>query len=192
MSADDRRRWDEKYREKPAPTKIAPDDWLVQHVTGRPVGRAVEFACGLGQNAIWLAQLGWTVDAIDISTRGLKLAAESARRHNAAVNWIAADLDEFTPADNAYDLVLVFRFLDRRRVPRLTQRALRPGGILIYETYTVAHLARSGSPMQNPAFALSRDEMPRLFPELELVEYAEVELADRSVARFVGRKSVAY
>lgn len=188
MSADDRRRWDAKYAQKSDLCKFAPDEWLMTQAESLPAGRAIELACGVGHNAIWLAERGWSVDAVDISPAGLTIAAKLAAQEKVEVNWIAADLDEYVPGENSYDLVAVFRFLERTRIPRLIERALRPGGVLVYETFTVAHLARPDSPMKNPAFALSRDELPRLFPGLELVSYAELDLADRSVARLVGRK----
>ncbi len=124
MSTDDRQRWDEKYAGKPVPEQITSDDWLIEQVSGLKPGRALELACGLGHNAIWLAQQGWQVDAVDISAIGLAHAMTLALAPHARVNWVAADLDEFMPDEDTYDLVLVFRFLDRTRLPPLIQRAL--------------------------------------------------------------------
>ncbi|HUG90402.1 MAG TPA: class I SAM-dependent methyltransferase [Planctomycetaceae bacterium] len=187
MSTDDRRRWDAKYAGRSVPAQLAPDEWLVENVLSLPPGRALDLACGIGHNAVWLARRGWTVDAVDISPAGLRLAAGLAGRNKTSVNWIAADLDAFTPAAGACDLVLVFRFLDRVRLPRLIESALAAGGLLIYETFTTAHLARPDSHLKNPAYALGPRELPRLFPGLKLVRYREEALDDRSVARFVGR-----
>ena len=186
--ATDRQRWDEKYRSKPAPEKLAPDAWLIEQVSGLKSGRALEFACGLGHNAIWLAQQGWHVDAVDISAVGLAHAEKLAQASGAIVNWIAADLDEFTPDADTYDLAVVFRFLDRARLPALLRQALRPQGRLIYETFTAAHINRPDSHMKNPAFALEPGELPRLFPQFDVVSYAECALADRDVARLVSLK----
>ena len=186
MSVSDRERWDAKYADKPVPDRLSPDDWLIEQVAGLPPGRTLELACGLGHNAIWLAQHGWHVDAVDISPSGLARANELAIRNDARVNWIAADLDDFTAEYGMYDLVLVFRFLDRRRLPAIIQQALRPGGRLIYETFTTAHLARPDSNMKNPAFALEPGELPRLLPQLDVVSYAECSLADRDVARLAA------
>jgi SAM-dependent methyltransferase len=145
-------------------------------------------ACGSGHNAIWLALQGWQVDAVDISPVGLTQAEELARTCGVGVNWIAADLDEFTPAPETHDLVIVVRFLDRARLPGMVEQTLRPGGRLIYETFTTAHTQRPDSHMKNPEFALEPGELPRLFPQLKVVSYAECTLPDRDVARFVGVK----
>jgi 2-polyprenyl-3-methyl-5-hydroxy-6-metoxy-1,4-benzoquinol methylase len=188
MSHADRERWDSKYAAKPAPERLNPDDWLTQVVSGLTPGQALELACGAGHNSVWLASQGWQLDAVDISPIGLAQAEELARTCGVRVNWIAADLDEFTPAPETYDLVIVFRFLDRVRLPGIVEHALRPGGRLIYETFTTAHTRRPDSHMKNPAFALEPGELPRLFPRLEIVSYAECALPDRDVARFVGVK----
>jgi tellurite methyltransferase len=186
MSISDREGWEAKYSGKPAPDRLSPDDWLIEQVAGLQPGRALELACGLGHNAIWLARHGWKVDAVDISATGLSRAVELAQRCGTHVNWIVADLDEFIPDPVTYDLVLVFRFLDRGRLPGIIQSALRPAGRLIYETFSTAHLNRAETHMKNPAFALLPGELPRLFPQLDAVSYAEYSLADRDVARLVA------
>lgn len=189
MSTTDRQRWDEKYQAKAVPDKIAPDSWLIEKVSGLQPGRALEFACGLGHNAIWLAQQGWQVDAVDISAVGLAHAEKLSQASGAQVNWIAADLDEFTPAAESFDLAVVFRFLDRSRLPEILRHALRPQGRLIYESFTVAHINRPDSHMKNPAFALQPGELPRLFPQFEVVSYSECALVDRDIARLVALRS---
>ncbi|MGQ0635234.1 MAG: class I SAM-dependent methyltransferase [Planctomycetaceae bacterium] len=187
MATDDRIRWDAKYAEKAVPQTPAPDFWLQAQVAHLPPGRALELACGLAHNAIWLTQQGWRVDAVDVSPVGLELAARLARCQHADVRWICADLDEFTPEPFAYDLVLVFRFLDRDRLPAIVSGALRPGGRLIYESFTVAQLQRPDTHLHNPAFALKPGELQQMFPTLTVVSYAECELPDRSVARLVAQ-----
>lgn len=189
MSTSDRDRWDAKYAAKPAPEGVGPDDWLIEQASGLPPGRALELACGVGHNAIWLAQQGWQVDAVDISPVGLARAEELARHCGVRVNWIPADLDEFCPPMATYDLVIVFRFLERNRLPHMIPPALRPKGRLMYETFTAAHVIRPESRMKDPAFALVPGELPRLFSQLEVVSYAECSLADRDVARLVARKA---
>ena len=188
MSSSDRERWDAKYAAKSVPEKLLPDEWLTRHVAGLKSGRALELACGLGHNAIWLARQGWQVDAVDVSPIGLQLAAELASRQGADVHWIAADLDEFRPPVETYDLIVVLRFLDRLRLPPLIEHSLRPGGRLIYETFTLAQIDRPESHLKNPAFALAAGELPRLFAGLQILSYAECTLPDRDVARLVAQR----
>lgn len=188
MAEADRLRWDAKYAHKEVPTELAPDSWLREALANRPPGRALDLACGLGDNAIWLAQQGWRVDGVDISASGLRLATQRGQALGLEIRWRQADLDEFLPDKEAYDLVIVFRFLDRVRLPEMIERALRPGGLLIYETFTVRQLEREGDHLKNAAFALQHDELPKLFPRTKVLEYQEFDLADRCVARLCGRK----
>lgn len=190
MSLADRKRWDGKYAGQSPPERLLPDDWLVDNVAGLSPGRALELACGLGHNAVWLAQHGWTVDAVDISPAGLRLAQQVASWFGGLpVRWIAADLDDFTPEPETYDLVVVFRFLDRQRLPSIIPAALAPGGRLIYETFLQSQLHRPDSHIHNPAFTLLPGELPRLYNRLMVIEYREADLPDRCVAQIVGEKS---
>lgn len=190
MSVADRERWDAKYADKRMPALAPPDDWLQQHVPSS-AGQALDLACGLGHNAIWLGQQGWHVDAIDVSPIGLGLAARLAERAGcSSVTWITADLDEFRPCEAMYDLVTVFRFLDRQRLPNLIEQALLPGGTLIYETFSSGQMARADNHLRNPQFTLGPGELPTLFPRLIVVVAEEIELSDRCVARLVARKPV--
>jgi tellurite methyltransferase len=188
MSTSDLERWNSKYALSAIPARVVADDWLKEQIAGASSGRALELACGLGHNAIWLAQQGWLVDAVDVSPIGLARASELGRAADVNVNWIAADLDDFDPEAGAYDLVVVFRFLDRARLPGIIESALRPGGRLVYETFTTAHLQRPESHMKNPAFALTPGELPRMFPDCKTLSYSECALSNRDVARFMAQK----
>lgn len=190
MSAADRERWDAKYANRQA-LGAQPDDWLRQSLVQVPPGRALELGCGLGHNAIWLAEQGWQVDAVDISPVGLARAAELAHSRQAVVQWIAADLDDLSwePPRSKYDLIVVFRFLDRLRLPQLIEESLAPGGLLVYETFSVGQLSRPDNHLKNPAFALNPGELPTLFPQLTALDYEEANLDDRCVGRLLARRA---
>jgi hypothetical protein len=80
------------------------------------------------------------------------------------------------------------RFLDRERLPSLIEAALRPGGTLVYETFAQQHLTRSDNHLKSDRFTLLPNELPRLFPNLAIEQFEEVDLPDRSVARLIARK----
>ena len=190
MTLADRERWDAKYSGIAASTELRPSPWLVESVAHLPRGRALELACGLGHNAVWLARQGWQVDAVDVSPVGLEHARRLATKQGTQVRWIAADIDDFQPEPGVYDLVVVFRFLDRAQLPAIVQAALRPGGLLICETFSAAQLGRPDTHIHNPAFVFARGEPLRMFPELEPVQIEELELPEASVVRFIGRRIV--
>lgn len=191
MSIEDRVRWDGKYAERTPPSTLTPSPWLRDVLAQIPVGDACELACGMGDNALLLAQEGWSVDAVDVSAIGLQRAESQAQMSGLSVNWIAADLDTWQPAGGAYDLVTVFRFLDRRSVPRIVRQGLKAGGWLVYETFGGNHLSRTDAHMRNPEFVLQPGELLQLFPDFEVIEATEISLPDGDFARFLGRRRTA-
>ena len=148
-------------------------------------GRALDVACGVGQNAIWLAQRGFTVDAVDISPVALEYGWQAAARACVAVNFVQADLDAWAPQTGAYDLVCGFRFLNRRLWP-LLQAALRPGGWFLYQTFNLRKLT-PGSDF--PAeYLLAIGELPRTFPGWEILEASDDGGTSRDQSWIVCRK----
>jgi tellurite methyltransferase len=196
MSTTDRNRWNEKYSQRPPATTLEADDWLIEACgtitrmsPEQPVGaKAVDIACGLGNNSIWLAQNGWDVDGVDVSALGLDLANQSATKIGTVVNWVEADLDDWCPDSDSYDLAIVFRFLDRETVPRVVRTGLRSGGWLIYETFAAGQLDRPDSHIRNSAFTLRPGELPKLFTDFDVVEFREDTLTDRTVQRLLARR----
>ena len=172
MSISDQERWDARWAEPKSWHVREPHPLLVSFILQNPHvrGRALDVACGVGQNAIWLAQRGFAVDAVDISPVALEQAQRSAADAGLAppaVNFIQADLEAWLPPATAYDLVIGFRFLNRRLWPRL-QSALRPGGWLLYQTFNLHKLA-PGSDFP-PEYLLDIGELPRAFVGWDLVE----------------------
>nr|WP_239029278.1 methyltransferase domain-containing protein [Pseudonocardia acidicola] len=104
-------------------------------------GRALELACGRGAVAVWLAQRGFAVDAVDVSGAGLEAAAALATRSGAGdrVRLVAADLDDGIPAScpGPYDVVVCQRFRDPRLYDAMAAR-LAPGGLLVVTVLSAA------------------------------------------------------
>lgn len=189
MAASDRERWDEKYAEATVPDRLEPDDWLRECVTSLLPGRALEVACGLGHNALWLASQGWSVTAVDISPVAIHMAQNWGRKLGIEVDWQLCDIEELHLSESSFDLISVFRFLDREDLPRMIPPALRPNGHLVYETFSAKQFSRADNHLKNPAFAFQRGEPERLYPELLTVEKTEVALADRTVLGWLARKT---
>ena len=183
MARADREHWDRRYAEPRWKLRRGPHTLLVNYAPpAQPGSRALELACGLGHNALWLAEQGYTVDALDISFTALRHARTMMRqRQLSGANFILADLDEFHLPVYAYDLVLVFRFLDRALFPALRDR-VRPGGMVIYETLNVGHLQRN--PDARDLHMLQRGELPGFFPDWEIVHSDD----GRFTSAFVGHK----
>ena len=113
MSDADRERWNARYAAGEYAARTYPSRLLAAWIGRLPRGRALDVACGLGRNAIHLAANGYAVDAMDISGVALARARERAETAGVAVNWIETDLERPDIARDAYDVIVVARFLDR-------------------------------------------------------------------------------
>jgi 2-polyprenyl-3-methyl-5-hydroxy-6-metoxy-1,4-benzoquinol methylase len=125
----DRQRWDRKYAAGEGPAHFEPKPFLVQHHHLSGGGRALDVACGFGGNALYLASLGYQVDAVDASGFALSQARAEAVRRGLQINLIQADLSRWWVPPARYDLILVFYYLNRVLMPALAA-GLRPGGLL--------------------------------------------------------------
>lgn len=125
--------WDARYAAAELVWTATPNRWVVDVLTGRPAGRAVDLACGESRNAVWLARQGWQVTGVDFSATVLRWAAALARRHHVDVRWVHADVTSWA-AEQPIDLVLIaYLHLSeglRRQAHRAAAAALGPGGTL--------------------------------------------------------------
>lgn len=123
----DRIKWNEKYRQQDYPTESSA---ILKEFFGMAPGRsALDIAAGSGRNALFLAERGFVVEAVDIAEEGLALFAG---RHP-AIRPICADLDTYDIPGERYDLILNMLYLNRRLFPQIRE-GLKPGGLLIFET----------------------------------------------------------
>jgi SAM-dependent methyltransferase len=138
------------------------------------LGPVLDLACGRGRNALAVAEAGLRVAGIDRDAMALAALRAAARERGAAVPAVRADLEAglgipVRPASCGG--ILVFRFLFRPLAPAI-EAALAPGGILLYETFTVDQRSLGHGP-GNPAFLLEPGELPALFAGLELLHFSE-------------------
>jgi len=181
VTPSDRERWNEKHgRAADAGADVGePARWLVQHrrlLATRAPGRALDVACGRGRNARLLAELGFEVDAIDVSDVALGSLAGVPRIHP-----VRADLSEGAAAlpHASYDVVVDFFYLERALLEPLA-RSLAPGGLLLFETF-LRH------DDMNPRFTLAPNELLHAFPALRVLAYRETD-PPRPLASLVARR----
>lgn len=166
----------------------APASWLLANLDliarDRPV---LDVACGRGRHALYLARHGWTVHAIDRDRAALASLADHARRDRLAITFACIDLERGVPdlGVERYGTILVFNYLHRPLLPALI-RALRPGGVLLYETFTRGQRER-GHP-RNPAFLLDDGELGRLVSPLAVLRSREGDIEGRWIASVAAEK----
>ena len=180
--------WDARYREAyvPRPASALLRRWLTQ----LPPGRALDLACGAGRNTLLLAEYGWQALGIDISPVALHLARDAARQRRLRLDLVALDVQTWRWPHAYFDLIGGFRFLDRTLCTQLAA-ALRPGGVVIYETFTIEQRRYEGGP-RSDALLLRPGELPKLFPTLTVLEYDEGVFREddrpRALARLVAQR----
>jgi len=138
----DRARWNRKYGLGEGPAHFEPQGFLVEHAgLLRPGGLALDVACGFGGNALYLADQGYTVDAVDVSEVALEAASAEAgrRRLRDRVRFVQVDLDRWPVPPGRYNAIVVFFYLNRALFPRLA-RGLRPGGLIFQANRNRRHL----------------------------------------------------
>lgn len=188
---DEKTLWDKKYRER-SHSSMEPDPFLVsaydEFLFGTTPGLALDVAGGVGRHSIWLAQRGWRVRLVDISEIGIQQAQENAKDAGTAssISVEVCDLNAMQDLGREqYDLVVVFFFLQRELFPALAA-AVKPGGFLIYKTYTTEQKKFAGGP-SHPMFLLQSNELLRAFSSLRVLHYHET-IREKGVAELVARK----
>ncbi|MFL6388465.1 MAG: class I SAM-dependent methyltransferase [Terriglobales bacterium] len=195
MAIDEKSSWNKKYSEG-SHNSLEPDPLLVsaydEFLFGTTPGLALDVAGGVGRHVIWLAQRGWRTRLIDISDVGIGLAEKNASRalgpvaKEFLITSEVADLDSVQDfGREQYDVVLVFFFLQRELFPALVE-AIKPGGLLIYKTYTTEQKNFAGGP-SHPMFLLEPNELLHAFSSLRVLHYHET-AQGKGIAELVARK----
>lgn len=184
-------KWDRIYREvphhRPEPALILKEhEFLLP-----PAGSALDLACGLGGNALFLAGLGWEVQAWDIANAAIDFVDAQARAQGLKIHAKVCPADSLQQENTAFDLIIVSRFLDRTLKDAIIDR-LKDNGLLFYQTYTRAKSQPQGP--NNPEYLLAENELLRLFAPLKVLFYREygtfgdVRQGLRNEAQLIGRK----
>ena len=169
MSQKDKLKWDKKYQETTSLLKDRePSENLKKIVEKTKAKKALDVASGAGRNSIYLANNGFDVEALDISSVALEVLNNKGFKN---ISCKLVDLDEYEIPKNNYDLIVMTNFLDRNLIPKLSN-ALKIKGVLFIETYMEDEL--NEKPSSNPDFLLKKDELKTFFDDnFELLDYDE-------------------
>lgn len=194
--------WDIRHGETgkrgPAEPAAIVGEWLPL----LPNGPALDLACGTGRHTLLLAGRGQLVTAMDWSAVALEILEKRAQQANLRVRrvdgealaaengdheirLIQADLEQIRLPTESFDLILCIQYLQRSLFPQIS-KALRPGGVLLFETFTKEQLRFAQGP-RNPAHLLEPGELRTAFPQLQALFYRELS-AGQGIASLVARK----
>lgn len=171
MSSDERQaKWETRYRELTdhplQAARVLRDNTFL--LPSR--GEALDLACGRGGNALFLAERGLDVTAWDFATGAIKALQEGANERGLSLKAEVRDVISEPPQAAGFDVICVSYFLDRDLAPAI-KAALRPGGLLFYETFVRAAVSEQGP--GNPQYRLAPNELLHLFAGLQVVDYRE-------------------
>jgi SAM-dependent methyltransferase len=176
----DREAWNQRYADAELVWSAEANRFLVEAVTALPPGRALDLGAGEGRNAIWLAERGWHVTAVDFSDIGLQKARRLAEARGVEVDWIEANLRSYQPERAAFDLVvLVYIHLpgdERRAVVRRAADAVAAGGTLLVIGHDRTNLQEGYGGPQDPTILFSPDDVT---DDLAGIDELRVMRADR-------------
>lgn len=179
--------WDERYRGATLLWTERPNQLLVEQVSGVKPGRALDLATGEGRNAVWLAEQGWKVTAVDFSRVALERGAAIAQRAGVDVEWVQADLTQYRPAAAAFDLVVILYLhlapAARHAVLEQAVLALRPGGRLLIVGHDLENLVAGHGGPQEPSILFTPD---RIAVELPGLTVARAQTVKRQVEAHGG------
>ncbi|WP_319380380.1 methyltransferase domain-containing protein [Thiomicrorhabdus sp.] len=177
MSPSSAEKWDQKYADADLNTQVHPCYVLKQHSRLLPFkGLALDLASGLGGNARFLAQCGLKVEAWDISDQALTVLNNWASLNQLPIVPTLTDLEQMLFPYRRFDVIVVSRYLDRRLFAQIEQ-ALKPGGLLFYQTF-LGPVNPQG--IQNPDFYLRSGELINAFASLRVEVYGEGWLASEN------------
>jgi tellurite methyltransferase len=171
MSEEEKNHWENRYSDDGGEPHRNPSVLLTQWLDDRPPGKALDLACGMGRNSLFLAEKGYAVTAIDISPRAIKSAEEMARGKGLNINWIVADLDHYA-IQGQYDLIVISFFrVSKNMVPSIIN-ALKSCGILLSENHMLPPSAPEDEARRH-RFHLKPGELGQLFAGLKVIRYEE-------------------
>lgn len=171
--------WDARYSEPGFAYGIDPNAFLAGVVERLPRGRALCLGEGEGRNGVFLAEKGFEVEAVDLSTVGLEKAQGLAAERGVELKTTVADLSSYAIDEGAWDVIVsIFCHLPpdaRRRLHRQIAGGLKEGGALVLEAYTPAQLGRGtgGPPVAEMMVSLA--ELREDLADLDLARAAELE-----------------
>jgi tellurite methyltransferase len=182
--------WDERYR-RGEHLNAAPLPLVMKAATYGWPGRALDLACGVGRHALWLAEQGWQVTAVDASAVAIELLQQRAAERGVNVDARVADLElgEFVIEPDAYDLIVVTCYLQRDLFPAM-RAGVRVGGLVVAMIAMVDDDPQV-KPMK-PAFLLKAGELRAMFDDWELLHDFEGkpsgQTGKRAMAEIIARR----
>lgn len=169
---DEKSFWDEKFSKNNYVFGKIPAKFLAQNYQYIPPQSTVlDIGMGEGRNAVFLAQKGYVVTGIDISSVAIKKARALASEFGVRINSIATSVEKFVP-EKSFDAIICFYYVDRKVVTKMLSW-LKPGGIIIFESHTEKQKGVKGYENYNIEYLLKPGELLTLFKGAQILKFEE-------------------
>lgn len=180
----DKGRWDAKYDTGNYIFGKRPIKFLVDNVHLLPKGKALDLAMGEGRNGVFLAIQGYDVTGLDISEKGLQKAHQLAEANNVKITTRVVDLENHTLEKNAYDLVICTYYM-QRDLFRQMKEALKPGGMVLVETYNFDYLKYASF---SKKYLLETNELLETFKDFKIIRYQAYDDGKEAYSSIIAQK----
>jgi len=169
--------WNKRYAQREFVWSLTPNQTVVTETAPLTPATALNLACGEGRNAVWLAEQGWQVSAVDYAKTGLDKARRLAAARGVAVDWILADVIEYPPSPATFALVLIAYLHipahQREQLIHNACQALQAGGTLLYIGHDLSNIEHGWGGPQDPAVLCTPQDIVNLLPDFT-IEKAEI------------------
>ena len=180
----DKNRWNSKYETEVYLFGEKPIPFLADNVHLLPKGKVLDIAMGEGRNGVYLATQGFEVLGLDISEKGLEKAHNLAKKNKVTIETKVVDLESFTLEPNSYDVILCTYYMQKDLFKQF-QSALKPGGMIVVETYNVDYLKYA---QFSRKWALDTNEMLDIFKGLRVIRYQDYDDGKEAYSSIIAQK----
>ena len=173
MSQDSKTQWDQRYSRPNFIFGKTPATFLAENYQYIPFeGSVLDMGMGEGRNAVFLAQKGYKVTGVDISSVAVKKSYMLAQEFGVKIKGVVASLKDYKIPPQSYDAIICFYWVDRSMIEKI-KGWLKPGGVLIYEAYTTRQKAVKKEDSLEEATLVKEQELLRLFSGMRVLKYEE-------------------
>ncbi len=186
MDENARVKWETRYGAEGYVPDEEPVPFLREHIETLSPGKALCLAAGSGRNAVFLAERGFAVTAVDISRRGLAWCTALAAKRGVEITAVEADLLSWDLGEGRYDLVTDFYYYEPALFP-VIGRALKPGGHFVFQTFSVDQALRPTGP-SNKSFMVEPNQLLAAFADWRLRYFEDAIAEEQAVVRLIAQK----
>ena len=194
--------WNERYKEKEYIYGLNPNDFLAQNIKNlKSEGKLLCLAEGEGRNSVYLAKLGFEVEAVDFSLEAKNKALELARKNNVLIKYTVADLNKFDFGKNCFDAIISISAHTnsnlRKKIFSQVKTSLKKGGIFLLEGYNKSQINRNTGGPKDIDMLFAKNELEENFKDFKILHCHELTRnvvegsyhnGEADVLQFIGKK----